>query len=702
MRVNLIAASRVSLPAVARRIAVAALLAAVALVGRGVAATPHTHANPAKVWVINANVAAATASTPVNPSTFENALKGSAATRAPYLSQFDAFDAASGGQASNGGIFAGTTYIVVQTDGSMTGVSLNGRGLTCLPVCDGVTLAYPDASDHILIYEVHDIGTRSAGDTFSVTALQDSVSVDSGMVTVVGPAHDLQISTVKVTIQEGAASCALSDSTSVPTRSAATAIFTDINGTPLVGYSTDWASTSPATMAVAAAQTTSHVLPGGTTISAPDVACGVASGTADLSASSMPGAINGIVGSVTRTITITVVGVPAAIALTASPAAISCDGTATSTVTAKVTDSNGNNVADGNGVNFSVVALGTANPINTTTVGGEASSSITPLSGATAGVTVIVTAGDVQASIRVDCAYPFGDSSSNPVPILQLPFSGLLSTVGFTTELGESLPCGNMGATAWYELNLPLGGADLTIDTVGSSFNTALAVYTGSPASPPGSLSLLGCNANGASSSVRVIASSPGPYFIQAGGQNGATGWLTLNVRCTNDLDCDGLTDADEASLGTNPGNPDTDGDGLPDGLEVHTLHTNPLLADTDGDGCGDRKELFLVPPLSPTDAWDFYSVPSPALFAAPNPLSDFRDNQVSAFDAQAVFAYYKAGGKAGTPVYEQDLNANGIKDGIEYDRTVLGPALTGPPDGTIGAAEAQAAFAQFKKGYHC
>jgi hypothetical protein len=95
--------------------------------------------------------------------------------------------------------------------------------------------------------------------------------------------------------------------------------------------------------------------------------------------------------------------VPAAIALTASPAAIPCDGTSTSTVTAKVTDSAGNDVVDNTPVTFSVVALGTANPINTTTTGGSSTSTITPLSGGTAGVVVQVTAGDAASSIRIDC-----------------------------------------------------------------------------------------------------------------------------------------------------------------------------------------------------------------------------------------------------------------------------------------------------------
>lgn len=62
---------------------------------------------------------------------------------------------------------------------------------------------------------------------------------------------------------------------------------------------------------------------------------------------------------------------------------------------------------------------------------------------------------------------------------------------------------------------------------------------------------------------------------------------------CDDDIDGDGLSNAQEAALGTNPRNPDTDGDGLTDGAEVNTYGTNPLLADTDGDGLSDGAEVL-------------------------------------------------------------------------------------------------------------
>lgn len=60
------------------------------------------------------------------------------------------------------------------------------------------------------------------------------------------------------------------------------------------------------------------------------------------------------------------------------------------------------------------------------------------------------------------------------------------------------------------------------------------------------------------------------------------------------DTDGDGLTDAEEASLGTNPNDPDSDMDGLSDGNERNVYGTNPLNDDTDSDGLGDHQEIDL------------------------------------------------------------------------------------------------------------
>ena len=57
------------------------------------------------------------------------------------------------------------------------------------------------------------------------------------------------------------------------------------------------------------------------------------------------------------------------------------------------------------------------------------------------------------------------------------------------------------------------------------------------------------------------------------------------------DLDSDGLTNAEEQILGLNPLNPDTDGDGLSDSYERGILKTDPNSRDTDMDGTPDGNE---------------------------------------------------------------------------------------------------------------
>lgn len=54
------------------------------------------------------------------------------------------------------------------------------------------------------------------------------------------------------------------------------------------------------------------------------------------------------------------------------------------------------------------------------------------------------------------------------------------------------------------------------------------------------------------------------------------------------DSDGDGLSDAQEAEIGTNPQSADSDNDGLSDGEEIFIYHTNPLKSNTNGDGYPD------------------------------------------------------------------------------------------------------------------
>ncbi len=61
----------------------------------------------------------------------------------------------------------------------------------------------------------------------------------------------------------------------------------------------------------------------------------------------------------------------------------------------------------------------------------------------------------------------------------------------------------------------------------------------------------------------------------------------------TDDDDNDGLANAMEEQLGSDPNNPDTDGDGLKDGEEVRRYKTSPTIIDSDADGMRDSDEVF-------------------------------------------------------------------------------------------------------------
>jgi len=73
---------------------------------------------------------------------------------------------------------------------------------------------------------------------------------------------------------------------------------------------------------------------------------------------------------------------------------------------------------------------------------------------------------------------------------------------------------------------------------------------------------------------------------------NASLGLTFTGENCKSDKDNDGLGKCLEKEIGTDPNNPDTDGDGLNDGEEYLTYKTNPLQTDTDLDGLNDYQEV--------------------------------------------------------------------------------------------------------------
>lgn len=70
-------------------------------------------------------------------------------------------------------------------------------------------------------------------------------------------------------------------------------------------------------------------------------------------------------------------------------------------------------------------------------------------------------------------------------------------------------------------------------------------------------------------------------------------GFTLVGVSQGADRDGDGLSDDQEALLGTNPAKQDSDGDGLNDAQEYLIRFTDPTKADTDEDGLNDALDPF-------------------------------------------------------------------------------------------------------------
>ena len=140
-----------------------------------------------------------------------------------------------------------------------------------------------------------------------------------------------------------------------------------------------------------------------------------------------------------------------------------------------------------------------------------------------------------------------------------------------------------------------------------------------------------------------------------------------------SDFDKDGLTNSEEEGIGTDPRNPDTDGDGLTDYEEVRTYNTDPLKIDSDGDGLDDRPEIFThntSPVKADTDADGVDDGKELARKIDPNnPDTDGDD----LLDGEEIDRY-------NTDPLKLDSDEDGLKDGDEVRKHNTNP-LAGDSD---------------------
>jgi uncharacterized repeat protein (TIGR01451 family) len=127
------------------------------------------------------------------------------------------------------------------------------------------------------------------------------------------------------------------------------------------------------------------------------------------------------------------------------------------------------------------------------------------------------------------------DSFADPFVFPSIPHSLLTSTSTARNEPQEPQPCVDIGRTVWAIFTAPNTGI-VVVDTEGSDYDTALAVYTGD--SLPG-LIPIDCDDDGGTglhSRISFTATAGATYRVQAGGYSGETGSLRLNVSLTGQL----------------------------------------------------------------------------------------------------------------------------------------------------------------------
>jgi hypothetical protein len=334
-------------------------------------------------------------------------------------------------------------FLEVEADGAEYDES-NGSGLVCSGVnsppqsifdadCDGVP---PEGDGAVAGFVVAGAGGIERGDGL-VSAQQEGVILFAPIIVVGEPGvvnfQVLTEATIEPSIQTGldddecplpGAAAEFIEELGKPEKTILVARVADNDETNVTGALVKWTVSDP-DIAIVAAPLTPTIDLGGFGIGAPNILCGTMDPgtvtiTAELLDSDGQAAEAGTVldplsGSDTTELDFPVMGPPANLTLAVAPAAIECNGTNTASVTATVTDAEGNPVVDGNEVTFNVQVLGTANPIIAETAAGVATSTITPLA-TTEGVPVVVTVGDVQGSTLVNCSPTAGPGTPPPPP----------------------------------------------------------------------------------------------------------------------------------------------------------------------------------------------------------------------------------------------------------------------------------------------
>lgn len=191
------------------------------------------------------------------------------------------------------------------------------------------------------------------------------------------------------------------------------------------------------------------------------------------------------------------------------------------------------------------------------------------------------------------------------------------------------------------------------------------------------------------------IAHTSSYFSVPAGGVDCGT---------PTDADNDGLSDYAESTHGTNPSNPDTDGDGLTDGEEVNTSHTSPTAADSDGDGLADGAEVhtYATDPLKADTDTDGLNDHLEEVYGT-DPWNVDTDGD-SLTDGDEVYIHHTDPAGADTDVdgltdgeevntyftdpTKADSDADGLSDGLEVNDYTTDPNRADSDQGGVNDGE--------------
>ncbi len=155
---------------------------------------------------------------------------------------------------------------------------------------------------------------------------------------------------------------------------------------------------------------------------------------------------------------------------------------------------------------------------------------------------------------------------------------------------------------------------------------------------------------------------------------NVSLGLSFTGENCKLDIDNDGLGKCLEKQIGTDPNNPDTDGDGLNDGEEYLTYKTDPLNPDTDGDGLTDGNEVhkYKTDPLKADTDGDGLSDGDEVNKYKTDPLKADTDGD-GLNDGDEVLKYK-------TNPLKTDTDSDGLSDGQEVNGVNVELKIVGAP----------------------